>query len=69
MVMSSIVSPLRPKIIEPGMPALAPGVERYTVKGGGAAVVALEPGDRLEITDVEGRQTGELLVFSPDGRR
>ena len=67
MVVSSIVSPHRPKVIEPGMPALGPGVERYQVKGGGAVVIALEPGDRLEITDVEGRQPGELLVFSPDG--
>ena len=67
MVMSSIVSPHRPKVIEPGMPALGPGVERYQVKGGGAVVIALEPGDRLEITDIEGRQPGELLVFSPDG--
>ena len=68
MVTSSIVSPGRPKVIEPGMPALDPGVERYQVKGGGAIVIALEPGDRLEITDVEGRQPAELVVFSPDGR-
>ncbi|MGI9498432.1 MAG: DUF1989 domain-containing protein [Geminicoccaceae bacterium] len=68
MAVSSIVSPLRPKIIEPGMLALDPGVERYQVKGGGAIVVALEPGDRLEISDVEGRQQGELIVFSPDGK-
>ncbi|MDH3659940.1 MAG: aminomethyltransferase family protein [Alphaproteobacteria bacterium] len=65
---SSIVSPYRAKVIEPGMPALDPGVERYQVKGGGAVVIALEPGDRLEIIDVEGRQPGELVVFSPDGK-
>lgn len=63
-----IVSSSRPKVIEPGMPALDPGVERYQVKGGGAAVIALEPGDRLEITDIEGRQTGELVVFAPHGK-
>jgi len=68
MVMSSIVSPNRPRVIEPGMPALDPGVERYQVRGGGSIVIQLEPGDRLEITDVEGRQPGELLVFSPDGK-
>jgi len=68
MVMSSIVSPNRPRVIEPGMPALDPGVERYQIRGGGSIVIQLEPGDRLEITDVEGRQPGELLVFSPDGK-
>ncbi|MEM7045781.1 MAG: DUF1989 domain-containing protein, partial [Pseudomonadota bacterium] len=68
MVSSSIVSPTRPKVIEPGMPALDPGVERYQVKGDGAIVIALEPGDRLEITDVEGRQPGELVVFGADGK-
>ncbi len=65
---SSIVSPLRPKVIEPGMPALDLGVERYQVKGGGAVVLALEAGDRLEITDVEGRQPGELVIFAPEGK-
>ena len=68
MVTSSIVSPGRPKVIEPGLPALDPGVERYLVRGGGAIVIALGSGDRLEITDVEGRQPGELVVLSPDGK-
>ena len=68
MVLSSVVSPTRPKVIEPGMPAIVPGVERYQVKGGGAIVIALEPDDQLEITDVEGQQPGELVVFAPDGK-
>ena len=68
MVTSSIVSPGRPKVIEPGMPALDPGVERYQVRGGGAIALALEPGDRLEVTDVEGQQPGELVVFSADSK-
>lgn len=68
MTASSIVSSLRPKVIEPGMPALDPGVERYQVKGAGAIVIALEAGDRLEITDLEGRQPGELVVFAPSGK-
>ncbi|NJO37051.1 MAG: hypothetical protein HC871_04780, partial [Rhizobiales bacterium] len=63
MAMSSIVSPLRPKVIEPGMPALDAGVERYTIRGGGAIVIALEPGDRLEITDIEGRQPASWWFF------
>ena len=68
MVTSSIISPSRPKVIEPGLPALGSGVERYQVKGGGAIVIVLEAGDRLEITDVEGRQPGELMAFSSDGK-
>ena len=46
----------------------APGRERYRVVGGGATVVALAAGDRIDITDVEGGQRGELAVFSPTGR-
>lgn len=68
MAESSVVSPNRPKVIEPGMPALDSGVERYQIKGGGAIVVVMDAGDRLEVTDVEGRQPGELIVFSPAGK-
>ncbi len=53
---------------EPGLPAIVPGLERYRVKGGGAVVVALAPGDEIAITDREGRQACEIGVFSPDGR-
>ena len=65
---SMVVSPLRPRVIEPGLPALDPGVERYVVQGGGAIAVAVEPGDVLEIVDLEGRQAAELVLFSPTGR-
>ncbi len=65
---SAIVTPRRPKLIEPGLPALEPGVERYPVKGGGAVVVAIEPGDVLEVVDLEGGQPAELVLFAPDGR-
>ena len=65
---SAIVTASRPKIIEPGLPALEPGVERYQIQGGGAEVIALEPGDLLEIVDLEGRQICELVLFAPDGR-
>ncbi len=57
----------RPRLLEPGLPRLEPGVERYRVAGGGAVVLALCGGDRLEITDVEGRQRAELAVFAPGG--
>ncbi len=68
MTSSMIVTPARPKVIEPGLPALEPGVERYRIAGGGAQVIALEPDDRLEIVDLEGRQKGELVLFAQDGR-
>jgi glycine cleavage system T protein (aminomethyltransferase) len=58
----------RPRLIEPGLPRLEPGTERYRIGGGGAVVLALSTGDRLEIIDVEGRQRGELAVFAPEGR-
>src|SRR6185369_4965162 len=47
---------------------LEPGTERYRVRGGGATVVALSAGDRITITDVEGRQRCEMSIFSPTGR-
>lgn len=49
-------------------PALAPGVERYVVAGGGAQVFTLEPGDRIEIAQLEGGQPVELLAFDAAGR-
>jgi aminomethyltransferase len=55
-------------VLEPGLAALDPGVERYVVQGGGAIAIAVEPGDVLEIVDVEGRQPAEVAVFSPAGR-
>ncbi|HKF61943.1 MAG TPA: DUF1989 domain-containing protein [Dongiaceae bacterium] len=57
----------RPRLIQPGLPRFEPGVERYRIAGGGAVVLALFAGDRLEITDLEGRQRAELVVFAPAG--
>jgi aminomethyltransferase len=64
---SAVVSPLRPKVLEPGLPALDPGLERYVVQGGGMVVIAIEQGDAVEIVDLEGRQAAELVLFSPAG--
>ena len=47
----------RPRILQPGLRLLAPGTERYRVRGG-AMVVAMSPGDNLEVIDPEGRQPG-----------
>ena len=65
---SAVALSLRPKVLEPGLAALDPGVERYVVRGGGAIAIALEAGDTLEVLDLEGRQPAELVLFSPAGR-
>src|SRR5260370_15124488 len=55
------------RLREPGLLRWEPGTERYRVRGGGATVLTLNAGDRVTITDVEGRQPCELVAFSPDG--
>jgi aminomethyltransferase len=45
-----------------------PWIERTVVPGAGAATVEIRTGDRIEITNDEGGQRGELLAAHPDGR-
>ena len=59
--------PPGPRLLEPGLRRLPPGTERYPIRGGGAVVVPLRAGDRLEIIDPEGRQRGELVAFDERG--
>lgn len=47
------------------MPA---GVERYQVDGGGAILVQLHAGDRVNVRNLEGGQTAERLTIGGDGR-
>ena len=58
----------RPRVLEPGLRRLPPGTERYRIRGGGATVLAVGPGDTLEIIDTEGRQRCELSVFDNRGQ-
>ncbi len=61
----------QPIVSHPREPALfvrAPALERHRVAPGGLTVIHLEPGDRLEVIDVEGRQHAELLAFDGHGR-
>jgi aminomethyltransferase len=58
----------RPRLLEPGLRRLEPGIEHYRVRGGGSTTFLLEPGDRLTIRDLEGRQACELVLFGGDGR-
>ena len=55
-------------IRDPGLRALPPGVERHLVKGGGLSVINLDPDDTVEITDTEGKQKCEIIVFNKDGK-
>ncbi|MGA8133654.1 aminomethyltransferase family protein [Pseudomonas sp. MWU12-2345] len=52
---------------EPGLFARAPAQERYRVAAGGVSLVALEPGDTLQVIDVEGLQSCELLALAANG--
>ena len=53
--------------MRPGMPALAPGEERYTVAGGGAIAVPIHSGDRVRLVDVEGMQRCEIVAADTAG--
>jgi hypothetical protein len=44
----------RPRGYEPGLPRLGSGVERHAVRGGGATVIRLAQGDRIEVIDPQG---------------
>ncbi len=57
----------RPRLLEPGIVPYVPGLERYRVKGGGAAVIALVAGDAIALTDREGRQLCEVSVLGAKG--
>ncbi len=54
-------------IKEPGMNVLPPGVERYTVNGGGITGIQIFPDDEIEIINNEGNQICEISVFNKDG--
>ena len=66
--MNDVVIPARPRLLEPGLWRQDPYLERYHVPGGGCIVFELLPDDELRVVDPEGKQIGELAVFSPDGR-
>ncbi len=55
------------RLREPGLPTLPAGVERYRVRGGGACVFEMRPGDTLDVIDVEGRQPAEVTAFDHNG--
>ena len=64
---ASLANTPRPSaILRPGLRALAPGVERYLVRGGGSITVRVMAGDRLEVRDLEGLQPCVLKASGGD---
>jgi aminomethyltransferase len=63
-----IASSPRPRLREPGLPLFQPGVERHCVRGAGAVILHLFRGDRVSVTDREGRQPCEIAAFASDGQ-
>lgn len=57
-------SPVISRPLEPALYARTPGLERHRVAPGGLTVIGLEPGDRLEVIDLEGDQRAELLAYT-----
>ena len=55
-------------IKDPGLRSLPLGVERFIIKGGGLSIITLDPDDKIEITDTEGKQKCEVVVFNKDGK-
>ncbi|WEZ85142.1 DUF1989 domain-containing protein [Rhizobium sp. 32-5/1] len=63
------MAPPRPStILRPGIPALAPGVERYRVRGRGTTVIKVAAGDRVSFADVEGGQRCEVSFVDDRGK-
>jgi len=50
-------------LLLPGLIGREPGLETYWVRPGGVTGVYLAGGDRLDVVDRQGRQTGELTVL------
>ncbi|WP_095155137.1 DUF1989 domain-containing protein [Pseudomonas sp. Irchel 3E13] len=57
-------NPVISRPLEPALFARAASLERHRVAPGGLTVIGLEPGDRLEVIDLEGDQRAELLAFA-----
>ena len=51
-------------IKEPGLNTLPPGVERYTVNGGGLTGIQILPDDEIEIINNDANQITEISVFN-----
>lgn len=74
MILDQIGQPFRPGPPRGSVPrraaayGLGPKEERYTVQGGGAALIEIKAGDRLVVRNTEGGQICEVLAAHRDGR-
>ena len=55
-------------IKEPGLNVLPPGVERYTINGGGLTGIQILPEDEIEVINNEGNQICEISIFNKEGK-
>ena len=62
------IAPQPSLIYRPGIRTLAPGVERYIVRGAGSTVAAVKAGDVVVLTDIEGGQACEIAFCDEAGR-
>jgi len=61
--------PPRPsEIIQPRVFSMPPGTERHVIAGAGAALIPVEAGDRLSVSNDEGGQACEILCAGPNGK-
>ena len=60
--------PVISRPFEPALFAREPSLERHRVAPDGLTVIALDAGDRLSVSDIEGDQRAELLAFDEQGR-
>lgn len=74
MILDQIGRPYRPGPPRGSVPrraaayTLAANEERYTVQGGGAALIEVKVGDRVTVRNTEGGQTCEMLAAHSNGR-
>lgn len=61
-------APVRSGVSNPGLPFLPPGLERHPVPGCGSRAIEIFKGDVITISNPEGQQAAELVMFAPDGR-
>lgn len=55
-------------VLRPGQLSLPKGMERYVIAGGGSVIIDVEPGDKISVVDMEGKQPCELIGVDTAGR-
>ena len=66
--LSRSIAPSASRILRPGVRVLPRGAERHVIKGQGSLVVPVVAGDLLQLTDIEGGQSAEILFCDGQGK-